>query len=242
MEENLKTIKLKLDYFDEDGNHSLKDLNVKVNKIKDLSFSVGFGRVDRKYGLTFSLTIPAHIHAFLLEKTVPVHEMSDRNGVREYRSDFPKTLNSNSIEKLCDLYLGVVRDYRWLKSIDSLELEKVIFYDFKNESSDLRSDWNGLNLGKKSKLNYSYFIGYVTTKSKNEIRYNENKAIINDSYDREAYRYSFVKWTQERQDFFDSLNASFGKIIEQVNTFSETINEGSVDSIMNGSSLLELTN
>lgn len=37
MEENLKSIKLLLDYYDEDGNHSLKEMSVKLNKPKDLT-------------------------------------------------------------------------------------------------------------------------------------------------------------------------------------------------------------
>jgi len=238
MENDLKSIRLTLDYYDENGNHSFKDMSVKVNKPKDVSYH-GYQNKRMKYAMTFSLVIPSHIHAYLLNKTVPVSEMSDRNGSREYASDFSKTLNSDSIEKLCDLYLRVVGDYVWLKGIDKAELQKVIFYKFNNSFSDFNSSWNGINLGFKSGLNYSYFIGYITTNTKTVLRYNKAKTLINTSYDRELYDYNYVNWTEDRQAFFENLQTSFENIISKVNAFNKNIDEESVDLAIKNNTMLK---
>ena len=240
MECGLKSIRLNLDYYDEDGNHSYRDMSVKVNKPKDLSY-VGYQVQRRKYGMTFSLVLPSHIHSYLLNKVVPINEMSNRNASREYASDFPKTLNSDNLEKLCDLYLRVVGDYSWLKSIDKAELEKVIFYKFNNKASEFDSSWNGLNLGFKSELNYSFFIGYVAMNSKKILRFNKAKSLINSTYDSDMYKYEYVKWTEGRELFFENLQISFENIVKKINAFKENINEESVDSIIKNNTILKLT-
>lgn len=240
MKADLKSIRLNLDYYDLDGNHSLKETTVKVNKPKDISY-VGYQVQKRKYAMSFSLAIPNHIHSYLLNKTVPIFEMGERNNSREYAPDFAKTLNSDSIEKLCDLYLRVVGDYVWLKNIEKAKLDKVIFYKFDNKASDLNSSWNGLNLGLKSRLNYSFFVGYIASSDKKTLRYNNAKSLINSTYDREIYDYKYAKWTEDREVFFENLQKSFESTIEKINGFESSINEESLDFIIKSNTILKLT-
>ena len=240
MENELKSIQLNLDYYDQDGKHSLKPMSVKVNKIKDIS-NVGYQRRDTKYAMTFSLVIPAHIHAYLLGKVVPVFGMNDRNTTKEYKDDFSKTLNSDAIEKLCDMYLRVMADYVWLKDIENANLEKVIFYKLQNNASELNSSWNGLRLGLQSNLKYSFFIGYVATIKEKTVRYNEAKMVIHSSYDSEMYAYKYVKWAEARELFFESLQKSFETIINNLNAFEKNINEESVDLMLSDNNILRLT-
>jgi hypothetical protein len=240
MEDNLKSIKLLLDYYDEEAKHSHKELTIKVNKPKDIS-EKGFQWSRRKYAMTFSFIIPEHIHSYLIGKSVPASKGigSDRNQTKSYAEDFPKTINRDTVEQICEAYYNLTQHYIWLKGIDKAELKKVIFFSFENDIRDYKSDWNGLNFGKSNQIKFKYAIGYVSQISKNEvIRYNHNKECIDQSNNRGFYNHKFVEWSEEREIFFHQTQLSFENIINRLNKFESELSEESIDKTINGGTLL----
>ncbi len=96
--ELLKSIRLTLDYCDENGVESKKDFTVKVNTptLRDKSESIMYKK-PTVYTLSFSLTLPDHIHSHLLGKTVAAGGLSRKAETKDYPNDFIKTVKANSI-------------------------------------------------------------------------------------------------------------------------------------------------
>lgn len=230
--EKLDTIKILLDYYDEDGNHSLKEMSVKINKIIDCS-DTGLANtvIKRKYSMSFSLVIPNHIHEYLLNKSVPDRSfLGNKNSTITY-SDFSKTIKRDTIEGLCDRYWRITQDYKWLKDIEKRNLTKVIFFDFANKSEAFNSYWDGKDYGHQSEISYRHAIGYISD-ANNSLRFNENKLFVDSNRDAVFYKLKYVLWTQEREDFFNNIQSSFEIIISKINDFESSISETSIDAIL----------
>lgn len=237
MEEELKSIRLELDYYDEDGNKSAKVFSIKVTKPKNISEKSMLGQSKKAYSMSFSLVLPDHIHKNIIGQTLPRIGIGARNDTKSYAKDFSKTITYESLKSVCDTYHDIIQDYKWLKSIEKAELQKVIFYDFDNNSIDYKSLWNGSHFGKGSKLKYLYSIGYISHGVKQN-RYNNDKLFINVIHDIEFYEQKFVFWTEERQAFFDNIQKSFAGIMDKINEFEEHINEKSLDNLIENKQLL----
>lgn len=234
--ELLKSIRLTLDYCDENGVESKKDFTVKVNTptLKDKSDNV-FYKKPTVYTLTFSLTLPDHIHSYLLGKTVAAGGLSRKAETKDYPSDFIKTVKSITIEGLTTEWSQIITDYKWLKDIEKMPLQKVIFYSFDNASYDNNSRWNGIKLGKNVHLNFKYAIGYIIIDKQQ--RYNQDKKSISTSQDREFYNnYKHVNWTEEREEFFNNIQKTYDGIIEKISTFEENLTEDTINAFINSKS------
>lgn len=221
--EDFKTIKLELNYFDENNIWSKKLMTAKVNTLKDEREKVGFGRRDElKYSLSFSMSVPKHVHEYLLNKSVYA-----RDGERTYKEgEFKKTINAETIARLCDLFNTIMSDYTYLKSIDGLPMVKVIFYSIHTLDQQTKSQWNSSPIGITQNINYRFCVGYIVVTEKGGIiRYNENKQHITEYYDKEFYRMSHVDYTEKRYDFFKQTYNSFNKVINQINLFSNAMTE-----------------
>ena len=239
MEEELKNIKVSLDYYDENCVKSEKQFTIRVNKLRNCE-ERGFGWSKRLFDMTFSMQVPQHIHDYLIGKEVPINTMSNRNHLRSYKN-FSKTITQETVKLVCETYWGITQDYLWLKGIEKADLTKVIFYSLKCINSIFRSDYSGLDFGDKNDLHYKYAVGYVSI-FKNEVsRYNKNKVLVSKSNDSDFNSMKFVNWSDERELFFSNLKKSFDGIVSKINTFESNLNEISIDDIISNTPLL-LTN
>jgi hypothetical protein len=240
--EEVKSIKMFLDYSDENGVRSKKEMSVKINTavLKDKSqLNYHHHKPKLIYTLSFSLKIPDHIHSFLRGKTVPAFGMNRSKETKEYEEDFSKTITRESIEALTTWWHEVISDYEYLKELDKAKLTKVIFYGFEDTgSSNWKSSWNGDEYGKESTLKYNYCIGYVSNVSGKKQRYNNERILMSTSYHPEYYSLSFVEWTEERQMFFDNIQKSFEDITERIKKFNEGLSEKTINHIISNKTLL----
>ncbi len=230
-EEEFKSFKLQMDYYDEDVKHSLREMTIKVNKPKS-EFKHGFSWKRQRYSMTFSMVIPEHIHAFIIGKTVPVSGMGHRNDSVAYDTKFSKTINAETIASICDQYDTILEGYKWLKDREKAALKKVIFYCFKNSTEEYRSTWNGITFGKTNDMSFQYAIGYVSTANNTEYRYNINKELIHNNHDRVFYMNKYVTWSEEREEFYNNLQTSFEMMIKKINDFEEGLTEETISEII----------
>lgn len=236
MEENLKSIKVDLDYFDENGIRSIKSTTIGVNTLKLTEKPSYFNNNKHIYELSFSLVLPDHIHKFVLGKSVPSGTMVDSNRILTFSEEYPKTLTSNSIKSLCESYWNVLECYKWLKDIDKQELEKVIFFTIETNSSLYNSEYNSVKFGKKNQIKYKFSIGWVS--SKKDQRFNIDRVSLNKSNEYEFYKMKFVKWTKEREEFFENTQSSFENIINNLDIFEKSLNEETINAIIENKTLL----
>ena len=234
--EDFKSFRIILDYADESGKRMFKEQTIKVNtpKLRNKGAGVGWRPDPMIYLLSFTIQIPEVIHSFIIGKSVPVRRSTD---TKDYKQDFPKSINAESIEVLTKRWSELIDDYVWLRQIESTEMKKVIFYEFNNKSEDFRSYWNGTPFGEKANLGFKYAIGYVSLLNDKEVRYNQTKISISSSNDREFYALKYVDWTEEREKFFVGIHKSFEAIIEKIHVFEESITEDSLNSLISNSNL-----
>jgi hypothetical protein len=235
MEEELKSIKVELNYYDDEGKSSIKPMTIKVNKVKDSS-EHGIGWTKKSYEMSFSLVLPNHIHELLKGKSVPKRGMGTRNETKTY-SDFPKTITAETVRAVCEKYWEITQDFLWLLNVQKTELKKVIFYKFDTESRDYVNEWDGKHYGKKNNLNYRYAIGYISENRGEVLRYNHNKELVNYGRDTSFYSNQYVEWSEEREIFFNNIQNSFVSIIEKINSFNDSITEETINHFLSTNNL-----
>ena len=127
--EELKSLRILLDFADEDGLRTKKEQTIKVYKpyLKDKSTSIFGGHNPSIYTLTFSLTIPEFIHSTLIGKSVP----SKRSGYLKEHTNLAKSISSGTVDGLTESWCELITDFVWLKQIEKVNPQKVIFYNFK---------------------------------------------------------------------------------------------------------------
>ena len=228
MEKEIKSIIVFLDYYDEDCNVSQKKFTIKVNSPKYVG-EKGIGWEKRLYSITFTLKIPDHIYNFMLGNEIPVNTMSSRNTKRVYGEHFYKTISAETLSAVCEAYWTLTQDYLWLKNINKAELKKVIFYSLDSFSNENKSEWNGVDIGKKNNLSYKYCVGYISMHKGAELRYNESKSFIVEYQNKPFYSLPYLDWSIEREIFFTSINASFKNIVSKIDSFKENISEDRID-------------
>lgn len=234
----MENFKIQLDYFDEDGNRSLKETTVSMNTLKDVTDNSVFGRQPlKKFDINFSVKIPNHVHTYILGKTVPVFGMGSNTDLT-YDLKFSKTISAPTLLNVCERYNKVMEHYDWLKTMEKANMMKVIFYEFNNSTNELRAEFNGDNLGLKNSLNYKHAIGYVVVNNNREQRYNHEKRMINSGREQAAYKMKYVAYTEEREAFFNKMQISFETIIDNINNFESNLSEESINQIIEKGVLL----
>ena len=241
LDEDFKSFRLVLNYYDEDGKHSNKAMTIKVGTAKNISEHYYNLNNKMKYSMRFSIVLPDHIHKYLIGKTIPAREFNsdaNRDAMITFDNKLAKTISFPTLEAVCDWYYKYLMAFRWLKQIEKAELKKVIFYNFDNFTDDLRSEWNSKKMGKESQLRFVYSIGYISSMNDKVYRYNENKQMLNEGHEREFFKTKYVIWSADRQLFFDQIQASFETIIGRIDDFEAKINEKSINAIINSKTKL----
>mgnify|MGYP001613215850 CR=1 FL=1 len=234
--DNLKSLRIELDFVTDSGERTKKEQTIKVNNpsLKEKSKSY-FYHIKSIYTLSFIIQIPEFIHSYVIGKSVPSIRSEQS---KDYKKDFPKSINRPTIEALTEQWCELISDYIWLKKIENTPLKKVIFYEFKNRSIEYKSYWNGVDFGRLAELEYKHSIGFISEIDGNQVRYNNQKISISSSQDKEFYKIKFVEWSIERELFFINIQKSFETIIDKINKFESSITEETINELIYNSPLL----
>lgn len=228
-EQELKSIPLLLSYPKEDGGRISKSLSVKVNKLvsEQLNF---YDKTSIMWSMSFSLKIPDFIHSYLLGKTVP-----RRGDTFTYGENYVKTIRKETIRGVVEAWNTIVDDYCFLLSLEKKNPEKVIFYHFDSDcKDDYRSKWDGKVVGIQRSLTLKFFVGYVVSgNTSSELRYNINKQSISKTQESELYRYSFMAWSEERENFFEYMADGMKSLIERFDTLESELEKGNLEHLAN---------
>jgi|GEM_PF-6481959 len=203
------------------------------------------GKYDLEWQTAFTLKIPDVIWETLKGKKLPKRTTSEHEAdYRKYYDDtqqFPKTLSEPSLYQLCISWKRLVEDYEWAVLIDKHPMERVIFYDLGGDSDGFTyGSWSRSTHGTASKARFVYVHGYRLClpelaseyrKYGDEFRYTEDRDLIPSYQHEDFYKLKCVRWTEERQMFFDQLQLSFDGLIERVNNFESQISEEKIDAL-----------
>lgn len=235
--DNLKSIRIELDFADESGKRARKEQTIKVNvpTLKDKSKSLFGYHIASVYTLSFTIQIPDFIHSYLIGKSVP---STRSEKTKDYNEDFAKSINRTSIEQLTEMWCEIINDYVWLKKMENANLKKVIFYKFHNKNGSYQSYSNGTPFGEHSKLEYEYSIGFISEVEKKQIRYNKDRISISSINDSAFYQLKFIEWTNEREMFFINIQKSFESLSEKINNFESNLTEETINELILNNKLL----
>lgn len=227
---------LDIENWDKNGKRVTTPFTIKVNKIKDISEN-GIGWKKSKYTISYTLTIPTHIHNKILGKTVPTKK-NFQNIEINYDTKFSKYITASSLEDICETFWDISQSYIWLLNQEKRKLEKVIYFEYNGDVKSASSIWNGINVGTVTKIGFNYFIGYISEDK--TIRYNEEKRMISNYHDTKKYGYEYIIWSEEREELFLNIRENFEVFIKKFLTFTEKINENDVDILIANNSILKL--
>lgn len=231
MEEKNNIIKVTLQYYDEDANVSEKVFSIKQNPIKNISKS-GIGWKQTLYKITYTLVLPDHIHKYMLGKIVE-RNRGIGNSDRESYVDLAKSITSETINWICIRYWTITQDYLYLKKLEKAELQKVIFYNFDNNTGELNSSWDGVKLGTTTKIKFNYCIGFISDTKDRVNRYNTQRKFIGEPHNRDFYNnMKYIVWTQEREDFFNGIQSGFENIVDKIEAFDKNLSEETINTII----------
>jgi hypothetical protein len=229
MEEELKGIKIELDYITPTGEKTIKCFSVKTTKLKDVGIKM-FHSCTRRYEISFTITLPQHIYDGLINQTVPKSGTLDYKTIHYTKDNLTKSITRFTLHQVCDDYNEKLAQYLWLKGIQNKQLQKVIYYNFNAISAQQYCQRKGNKLGDKNLLQYFYGIGYVSHENDQLVRYNEDKIIITDD---EYNKASYTEWTEERELYFKSIKETFDKIVANVILFNRHLTiEKKIDDII----------
>lgn len=232
--EQLKSIRILLNYADETGKLSEKMFTITANspKLKDREKSL-YGKSNLIYVISFSLKIPDHIHSYLLGKNVPPRSTIGDISKHEthYKEDFQKTITRQDLESVTIRWQVILSDYIWLKKIDNVDLKKVIFYSFEGSNKEFYSYWR-IPFGIQQSTEFKFCVGYVSIVDKKEIRYNKERQIASKNSDAYFYNFPFVEYSESREEFFNSISQSFISLIDKMDKFTQSFSNDNIDTII----------
>lgn len=230
--EDFKSIRLLLDFADENGKLTKKEQTIKINKptLKDRHNVFNKNAV---YTLSFTIQIPQFIHSYLIGKTVPSRIIES---TITYDKNFAKSINGYSIEEVTQKWCDLIDNYVWLKRMEYTELKKVIFYEIISNHGENRTSWSGISFGDKASISYKYFVGFINTEEKYLIRYNSERLAISRR-DSDFYKLRHIDWSEERELFFSGLQKSFIQLIEKISNFQNNISEDTINNLIKSKAL-----
>jgi hypothetical protein len=234
----MESFVLDIENWDKDGKRVTTPFTIKVNKVKDIS-EHGIGWKKSKYSISYTLTIPTHIHNKILGKTVPTQKNFNHIEVN-YDPKYSKYITATSLETICDKFWDICQSYIWILNQEKRKLEKVIYFEYNGDVKSASSIWNGINVGTVTKIGFNYFIGFISEDKKN--RYNEEKRMISTYHDAGKYNYNYITWSEEREQLFVNIKENFESFINKFLIFTEKINENDVDMLITNNSFLKQLN
>jgi hypothetical protein len=129
------------------------------------------------------------------------------------------------------------------------QAKKVILVSFGSSQKEVRDDWHFGYKGKKTNISFNYFIGHQMPatyfKSGKEVyvdkRYEQGKGFmpIKGRYVPVNHEHKIIAWTQEREDFLQTLETRFKTLSDNLNNFLSDMDENKLDQLVaNGQKLL----
>lgn len=226
-------------YIDEKGKDCERDMNILISDPVNQDKRTAWAR-GPMYRCQFSLRIPDHIWNFLAGKRIPDQSGSGvavSIGYGKTAKEFPKTLSEPSLINLCHSWRDLLQHYRWRQRADKEGFKRVIFYRFDLAfDQEYHEEYGRKHPGGMTKIAFTYAPGYLLP-DKNESyehRFDAEMNAIHRGNDRKFYELKYVKWSAEREAFFQSLQVNFEQVIGRIDDFIKGITEKNINKLMAG--------
>jgi len=189
--------------------------------------------------LFFVLTIPSYIFnkVFSTDKKY-LDSFIEKNyisPVLDRKTRFRNKLKSEVFQDLVGRFEEICTDAVHVQTVIDSEKEKVILVKFLKEDTVEQDALNHAYKGRKLSSRFQYFVCYQRTykdltgktkhryeswESTDAIGFHKDKGYgFKTHYDDVEEEFNIIKWTQEREDFFKNIEASFIKLNDKLDEF-----------------------
>lgn len=166
---------------------------------------------------------------------------------------FTQSLVSDNLTLLLANLSEVCSDAIQVKTRETAKTEKYIAITFNQSNLQKKGSFNHADMGKLTKSSFQFFPLYKAIKPKNSLdRYNykSDKVITSNNSNLKPdgwYWYAvgeiernfqLIKWTQEREDFLQSIQDKFVSMNERLETFLGDIDDNKIIELMSNSQFL----
>lgn len=191
--------------------------------------------------MSFKTVLPDYIHAKLSGKVVIRIRENFKKDPTTHRYDgkldsFSKTVTAQSLEGLVKRYYDVIDDFLWVMEDEKNTKIKMIFVKLNSFMQPSKtSDGNGAKMGKNASISYNYFVGYYNGRSIFDIDYRQFNTT---TYDKDILKYKMIPWTQERENFFESIYNNFDAMRVKFDEFFTNMDDKNIDTFINSNQKL----
>jgi hypothetical protein len=195
-----------------------------------IKVSLGKPKKDvTKYVMLFKTVLPKHVYSKLHGTKVE----RSRGGInpKVHTHDYTeinKSITSHSLDGLVNRYNEIMQDFIFILNDEVAPKRKLIMVKYKSDfRGDRTSSQNGSKIGKTMSLDFHFLVCYYNGNTFFDI---DHRPInTTNGYDRDIASYSPISWTQEREDFFNTVYDNFGKFNDKLGEFFTSMNDKTID-------------
>lgn len=165
---------------------------------------------------------------------------------------FTQKLSCVTLGTLLDQLSDICRDAIDMRKRETAETERYIAVKFVQSNTQRKDDFNFASMGFATSSMFQFFNVYKIIKSPHSLdqyTYKSNVRIGGENYSHRKgewhyygigviEKYQLIKWTQEREDFLQSVQDKFVAMNEQLETFLGNIDDDKIMELMANSQFL----
>lgn len=186
-------------------------------------------KIDTK-NINYSIEIPDYLYDFLMCHP----EINKRPESKVIKTDVFSRLQSD-LTHWNNLALDLKQYDR-----DCANSKKYIFISFNSNQKEERDTYQWGYAGKRTSINFQYFIGYSIKNSNNifvEKRFENGQFIEIPKTQRKVCIHSTggfkrIEWTQEREDFLEMIEVNFKQLSDNLNLYLKDIDSDKLDNLI----------
>lgn len=186
-------------------------------------------KIDTK-SINYSIEIPDYLYDFIMCHP----EINKRPESKVIKTDIFSRLQSD-LNHWNNLALELTQYDR-----DCANSKKYIFISFNSNQKEERDAYQWGYAGKRTSINFQYFIGYSIKNSNNifvekrfengqfvEIPKTQRKVCINSTGG-----FKRIEWTQEREDFLSMIEINFKQLSDNLNLYLKDLDSDKLDNLI----------
>jgi hypothetical protein len=231
-----------------------KDLSNWDNNYSEISVTTEFNTQTNSF--LFKLRIPTYIFNGVADsdiKYITKHEKPEHSWQTKAKT-FTQYLSSPVLSILIEDLNNICVDSMRVKEREIADTEKYIAINFNQSNLQAKDVFNFASMGKITKSSFQFFVVHKIIKAPNSLdRYNyksrlnvENKSGLNNNKPDGWYyfgvgvveKYQLIKWTQEREDYLQSVQDTLNDVNQKLEKFLGNIDENKIIELMENNPLM----
>lgn len=231
-----------------------KDLSGWDNNGAEISVTTEFNPQTNNF--LFKLRIPTYIFDGVADSDIKYITKPEKveHSWESKVKPFTQYLSSPVLSMLIEDLNNICVDSMRVKEREIADTEKYIAISFNQSNLQAKDNFNFASMGKITKSSFQFFVVHKIIKATNSLdRYNyksrlnvETKGSSNNNKPDGWYyfgvgvveQYQLIKWTQEREDYLQSVQDTLNDVNQKLESFLGSIDENKIIELMQNTPLM----